>query len=55
METRNTKQKYTNVYRRHKDTIEEVHLYNNKPLSGIRFRARTNTLQIRDRNNHSTM
>ena len=41
------------IYRSHKDTIEEEHVYDNRPSSGIWFRARTNTLQLNDRNRHS--
>ena len=41
------------IYGNHKDTIEEEHVYDNRPSSGIWFRARSNTLQLNDRNIHS--
>ena len=40
-------------YRSHKNTIEEEHVYDNRPSSGIWFRARSNTLQLNDRNIYS--
>ena len=42
------------IYRIHKDNIEEEHIYDNRPSSGTWFRARTNTLQLNDRNRHVT-
>ena len=42
------------IYKSHKDNIEEEHIYiyDNRPSSGIWFRARTNTLQLNDRHSN---
>ena len=57
METRKTTQKYTiRIYRSHKDTIQNKHVYFNRTSPGIYhiwIRAKTNTPQFNDRNRHS--
>ena len=41
------------IYRMYKSEIEEVKYYANDLASVIMFRARTNTLQLNDRNRHT--
>ena len=41
-----------NIYRRFKTDICEEDIYNNRPSSRILNKARTNTLQLNDRNRH---
>ena len=40
------------MYTQYKGNIEEVDIYDNRPSSTILFGARTNTLQLNDRNRH---
>ena len=39
-----------NLYRKHKQHIEEDPIYDNTPASTILYQARTNTLPLNDRN-----
>ncbi len=41
------------IYRQCKETIQEEEIYDNYPSSATLFKARSNTLQLSDRNRHT--
>ena len=41
------------IYKQFKNDFDEEEIYDNRPSSTILYKARTNTLQLNDRNRHT--